>query len=162
MSNVLKIKMIDKQLTPIGCGDIKGEWFDLRFSDVYTINGIDIEEQLDRIDDDCLIYKKGDVLFLGLGFAADPGKGNELIIAPRSSTFKNYGFLLTNSIGVGDSSYRGEYKALIYCTRDGFISYDDRFLQMRVQKQQDVNIELVNELSETERGNGGFGSTGVN
>ena len=157
--NKLKIKMIDKDLTKLG-GDIVGEWYDLRASSLKKYNGKDEGDILK--EEGVLFYKKGDILFLGLGIAIEPPEGYEIIIAPRSSTFKNYGFLLTNSIGIGDNTYRGEYSAMVYCTRNGSINYNDRFLQFRIQKQQpEVEIEFVDELSKTQRGEGGFGSTGI-
>lgn len=156
----LKIKMVDKNLTKIG-GDISGEWYDLRASNIKKINGVDIEFDVLR-EEGKLEYKKGDVILFGLGLAIQPPDNYEIIIAPRSGTFKNYGFLLTNGIGVGDNTYRGEYMAMVYCTRDGEIAYDDRFLQFRIQKQQPVvSIEFVGELDQTQRGAGGYGSSGV-
>ncbi|WP_283695757.1 dUTP diphosphatase [Clostridium perfringens] len=174
----LKIKMIDKNLTKIG-GDILGEWYDLRCSSLKSVNGIELfnpeinnNEEFDikiklmteytPLSTNCIKYKKGDILQLGLGIATELPEGYEAIVNPRSSTFKNYGFLLTNSQGIIDCSYRGEWMAMVYCTRDGEISYNDRFLQFRIQKQQPlINIEFVDELSQTKRGEGGYGSTGV-
>lgn len=156
----LKIKMIDKNLTKIG-GDILHEWYDLRCSNLISLNGQDVgmSKMFKGIK---IKYKKGDILQLGLGIATELPKGYEAIVNPRSSTFKNYGFLLTNSQGIIDCSYRGEWMAMVYCTRDGEISYNDRFLQFRIQKQQPlINIEFVDELSQTKRGEGGYGSTGV-
>lgn len=154
----MRIKMLDKNLTRIG-GDIEGEWYDLRLSSVKKINDKEYEGRGE--EGDVLSYNKGDVLLLGLGVAIEPPRGYEVILAQRSSTFKNYGFLLTNGIGVGDNTYRGEYMVMVYCTRDGEITYNDRFIQFRIQKQQPkVNIEFVDELTDTERGEGGFGSTG--
>lgn len=156
----LKIKMIDKNLTKIG-GDIPGEWYDLRLSNLKSVNGKSVD--MDKMCEGTIIkYKKGDVLQLGLGIATELPTGYEAIVNPRSSTFKNYGFILTNSQGVIDCTYRGEWMAMVYCTRDGEITYNDRFLQFRIQKQQPkVNIEFVNELSKTDRGEGGYGSTGI-
>ena len=174
----LKIKMIDKNLTRIG-GDIPGEWYDLRLSSLKKVNSIalfepnfkTIEElimkeqlmaQYTPLGSKIIKYKKGDVLQLGLGIATELPEGYEAIINPRSGTFKNYGFLLTNSTGIIDNTYRGEWMAMVYCTRDGEIKYDDRFLQFRIQKQQpEAKIVFVDELTETERGSGGFGSTGT-
>lgn len=156
----LKIKMIDKNLTKIG-GDIPGEWYDLRLSNLKSVNGKSVD--MDKMCEGTIIkYKKGDVLQLGLGIATELPTGYEAIVNPRSSTFKNYGFILTNSQGVIDCTYRGEWMAMVYCTRDGEITYNDRFLQFRIQKQQPkLNIEFVNELSKTDRGEGGYGSTGI-
>lgn len=174
----LKIKMINKNLTKIG-GDIPGEWHDLRLSSLKSVNGIKLFEPCFETDDEFnkkvqlmaqytpmgsgrIKYKKGDVLQLGLGIATELPEGYEAIINPRSGTFKNYGFILTNSQGVIDNTYRGEWMAMVYCTRDGEVEYDDRFLQFRIQKQQpEAKIVFVDELTETERGSGGFGSTGT-
>lgn len=156
----LKIKMIDKNLTKIG-GDILGEWYDLRCSNLISLNGQDIGMSK-MFEGTKIKYKKGDILQLGLGIATELPEGYEAIVNPRSSTFKNYGFLLTNSQGIIDCTYRGQWMAMVYCTRDGEISYNDRFLQFRIQKQQPlINIEFVDELSQTNRGEGGYGSTGV-
>lgn len=158
MKNVLKVKMLDGNLTKIG-GDISGEWYDLRLSRVIKINN---ESYTGRNEGIVVEYKKGDVLQLGLGIATELPEGYEAIVNPRSGTFKNYGFLLTNSQGVIDNTYRGEWMAMVYCTRDGEIAYNDRSLQFRIQKQQpNMEIVFVDDLSETQRGNGGYGSTGV-
>ena len=158
MKNVLKVKMLDGNLTKIG-GDISGEWYDLRLSRVIKINN---ESYTGRNEGVVVEYKKGDVLQLGLGIATELPEGYEAIVNPRSGTFKNYGFLLTNSQGVIDNTYRGEWMAMVYCARDGEIAYNDRFLQFRIQKQQpNMEIVFVDDLSETQRGNGGYGSTGV-
>lgn len=158
----LKVKMIDKKLTKLG-GDIKGEWIDLRVSSIKSIDGSKLSDQDYLCDTGILHYKKGEVLLFGLGFATELPKGYEALVNPRSGTFKNYGFLLTNSQGVIDNTYRGEWMAMVYCTRDGKINYNDRFLQFRIQKQQpSFNVEFVDELTETKRADGGYGSTGVN
>ena len=156
----LKIKMVDNDLTKIG-GDIPGEWYDLRASNVKKINGVDVAQNLLK-GAGKLKYKKGDVILFGLGLAIQPPKDYEIILAARSGTFKNYGFILSNGIGVGDNSYTGEYMAMVYCTRDGVIEYNERFLQFRIQEQQPLaNISFVDELDETERGSNGYGSSGV-
>ncbi|MGL4450728.1 MAG: dUTP diphosphatase [Sarcina sp.] len=155
----LKIKMVDEKLTKIG-GDIIHEWLDLRASSLKKYNGEDVGNILG--EEGVLYYKKGDVIMLGLGIATNLPLGYEAIVNPRSGTFKNYGFLLTNSQGVIDQSYTGEWMAMLYCTRNGKIEYDDRFLQFRIQKQQPVlHINFVNELDKTQRGEGSFGSTGT-
>ena len=155
----VKVKMLDAKLEEIKVGR-PGEWIDLRVSNLKKCNGVDEGDILG--EEGMLYYRAGDVLFLGLGIATELPEGYEAIVNPRSSTFKNYGFLLTNSQGVIDNTYRGEWGAMVLCTRNGVIRHGERFLQFRVQKQQDVEIKLVDQLSETERGEGGFGSTGVN
>ena len=81
---------------------------------------------------------------------------------PRSSTFKNYGILQTNSVGVVDYSYRGDgdqWRMPVYATRDVTIPKGARICQFRiVEKQPDFELVTVEHLKEKSRG--GFGSTG--
>ena len=89
-------------------------------------------------------------------------EGYEANIVPRSSTFKRYGILQTNSMGVIDSSYCGEndvWMMPVYVTRDADIYAGDRICQFRVvQNQPQINFEEVERLGNEDRG--GFGSTG--
>lgn len=107
-------------------------------------------------------YKKGDVLILGLGFAADLGEGWEGHLIPRSSTFTKKGLKLTNGVGLIDSSYNGdddEWKAVLEATRGGSIKIHDRLIQMTIQKSnREIDFEEVDELGNPNRG--GYGSTG--
>lgn len=66
-------------------------------------------------------------------------EGYEAHIAPRSSTFRNYGIIQTNSVGVVDESYCGdedEWKLPVYATRDCRIEMNDRVAQFRIMKHQ--------------------------
>ena len=107
-------------------------------------------------------YKRGDVLICSLGFAMELGKGYEAHIIPRSSTFAKKGLILTNSIGLIDSSYCGdddEWVAVFYATRPGSIKVHDRLVQMTIQKSNpNVDFEEVDSLNNPNRG--GYGSTG--
>lgn len=89
-------------------------------------------------------------------------EGYEAHIAPRSSTYKNFGIIQTNSIGVVDNSYCGdedEWKMAAYALRDTLIRKNDRICQFRIiEKQPEIEFETVEHLRETSRG--GFGSTG--
>lgn len=101
------------------------------------------------------------VLF-GLGFAAAVPDGFVGVLLPRSSTGAKYGLELNNTCGIIDSDYRGEWKAALK-TKSGLPfkwEAGDRLLQFMVVPLADVSLELVEELSETTRGSGGFGSTG--
>ena len=85
-------------------------------------------------------------------------------VSPRSSTFKNYGFILTNSVGIIDNSYcheGDEWCAMVYCTRDGVIGYGERILQFEPVPVYTHNFvyDVVDELEEGARGS--YGSTGV-
>ena len=73
------------------------------------------------------------------GISLELPKYHEAIIASRSSTFKNYGIILTNGIGIIDDSYNGDndvWKGIYYCTRDGKIEKGSRIAQFRIQKNQ--------------------------
>ena len=123
----------------------KGDWIDLRAS----IGGA---------------FKKGDFALIDLGVSMRLPDGYEAHIAPRSSTFKNYGIIQTNSIGVIDNSYSGTndvWKMPCYFVRDTVIKPNDRICQFRiVKKMEPVSFTEVTELNSTNRG--GFGSTGNN
>lgn len=99
---------------------------------------------------------------IGLGFAAAVPDDHVALLVPRSSAAKS-GLELANTIGVIDSDYRGEWKAAVR-TKDGRqICWEqgDRLLQFLVVPVADVTLKLVDKLDETERGSGGFGSTGT-
>ena len=83
---------------------------------------------------------------------------------PRSGTFKNYGFLLTNGTGIIDNSFKGDndgWCAMVYCTIDGSVNYDERVFQFEVvdRPMQNVNFIEVDELGS--EGRGSYSSTGV-
>ena len=90
-------------------------------------------------------------------------EGYEARTAPRSSTFRRWGILQANSVGVIDNSYCGtndEWKLPVYATRDTVIEKGDRICQFRIfAVQPPVTFEECDTLSDTDRG--GFGSTGV-
>lgn len=108
-----------------------------------------------------------------LGVAMKLPEGYEAIVAPRSSTFKNYGIIMTNSIGVIDENYCGpndewhfpayvlEPKTIENGKLGTRINAGDRICQFRIQKcQGTLAFEVVDRLEDPDRG--GFGSTGVN
>lgn len=121
----------------------KGDWIDLRAA-------ADAE------------LKAGEFRLIPLGVGMILPEGYEAHIAPRSSTFKNFGILQTNSIGVVDNSYCGEedeWKMAAYALRDTVIHKNDRICQFRiVEKQPEIEFEEVEHLKAESRG--GFGSTG--
>ena len=90
--------------------------------------------------------------------------GYEAIVAPRSSTFKNYGLIQTNGIGIIDSTYCGnndEWLMPVLATRETMIHKNDRICQFRIQKKQPtIKFVVVDKLGDEDRG--GFGSTGTN
>lgn len=104
----------------------------------------------------------GEYKAIPLGVAMELPRGYEAIVAPRSSTFKNYGVLAANSIGVIDESYRGEgdeWHFLAFATRNTVIHAGERICQFRIIKHQPTyRLEWVKHLSSRNRG--GIGSTG--
>ena len=105
---------------------------------------------------------KGTTKKVNTGIAVEIPKGYVGILSIRSSLAKQ-GLSLANSIGVIDSDYRGSVDALIRYAGEGesySLSRGDRVFQMLVIPVSIVDVKVVNELSSTERGDGGFGSTG--
>ena len=97
-----------------------------------------------------------------LGISVELPEGYEAHVAPRSSTFKNWGIIQTNSVGVIDNSYCGDndiWMMPVYATRFAEIKKNDRICQFRiVEKQPHLEFETVDHLGNEDRG--GFGSTG--
>lgn len=120
-----------------------GDWIDLRAAE-------DIE------------LRAGEYKAIPLGVAMELPRGYEALIAPRSSTFKRYGVLLANSIGVVDEAYCGdgdEWHFLAYAVRDTKIYKNERICQFRIIKHQPkVVLTEVETLGNADRG--GIGSTG--
>lgn len=108
--------------------------------------------------------KAGEHKIISLGVSMKLPEGYEAHLAPRSSTFKNWGILMTNSVGVIDNSFSGDHD--IWCfsalaMRDTHIEFGDRIAQFRLMKKMDpVVFHKVDHLDDTDRG--GFGSTGTN
>lgn len=121
----------------------KGDWIDLRCAE-------DIE------------LKAGEYKLIPLGVAMQLPEGYEAIVAPRSSTFKNFGIILTNSIGVIDESYCGDndqWHFPAFALRDTKIKRNDRICQFRIiEHQPAVNLVTAEILGNADRG--GIGSTG--
>lgn len=107
--------------------------------------------------------KKGEFKLLSLGVSIKLPPGYEAHIAPRSSTFKNWGILQTNSVGVVDESYCGEndvWRMPVLATRDARIRRNDRICQFRILRKMPA-LEVVAVQSMDEEDRGGFGSTGI-
>ena len=130
---------IDELCTVAG----KSDWIDLHAAEEVTL-------------------KAGEFRLIPLGVAMALPEGYEAHIVPRSSTFKNYGILQTNSMGVVDSSYRGDndqWRMPVYATRDVTIEKNARICQFRiVRNQPPLTFTRVEHLDGPDRG--GFGSTG--
>ena len=121
----------------------KSDWIDLSAAREVTL----------RAGESCLIP---------LGVAIALPEGYEAHIVPRSSTFKHYGILQTNSMGVVDYTYRGDgdqWHMPVYATRDVTIPQGARICQFRIlENQPRLTFCQVERLEGPDRG--GFGSTG--
>ena len=95
-----------------------------------------------------------------LGFALQLPHGFEAIIRPRSGLSKDG---IDNCIGTIDEDYRGEVNAIVVNNshEDWWIHNAERICQVAIREVPEVKFEVVEELSETVRGTGGFGSTGI-
>lgn len=109
-----------------------------------------------------VILKKGEYGYVNLGFACQLPEGYEAHIAPRSSTFKHFGVIQTNGIGIVDSSFNSNtdlWMMPVYAIRDTIIKKGERPCQFRiVKKQPKIEFEEVKDLHNEARGS--FGSTG--
>lgn len=143
MFKVIRIKYFNNNLKLLEYIDGKSDWVDLRSSVT-------------------MYLKAGNSYLIPLGVAMELPKGYEAHIVPRSSTFKNYGIIQTNSVGIIDNSYNGDddqWYMPVYATRDTTIHLNDRICQFRIIKNQpSLYFQLVNRLGRKNRG--GFGSTG--
>lgn len=122
--------------------------------------GIDL---IAAIDQD-IVIKPMQRILVPNGFKMELPKGFEAQIRPRSGlAFKN-GITVLNSPGTIDSDYRGELKTLLINLgqEDFIITKDMRISQMVISSVISANITLTTKLQNTTRGEGGFGSTGVN
>lgn len=121
-----------------------GDWIDLRAAEEVTLS-------------------KGEYALISLGVSMKLPEGYEAHVVPRSSTFKNFGVIQTNSFGVIDNSYSGTndiWRFPAIAMRDTTIKKNDRICQFRiVERQPQVKLVEVDALDDTDRG--GFGSTGI-
>ncbi len=105
----------------------------------------------------------GEFRLIPLGVAMKLPKGYEAHIVPRSSTFKNFGVIQTNHMGIIDESYCGggdQWHFPAYALRDTKIRVNDRICQFRIMEHQPrICFDEVSELADHDRG--GFGSTGI-
>lgn len=132
-TDILPIEVLDK-----------GDWIDLRAAE-------DVEMQA------------GDYKLISLGVSMKLPEGYEAHIVPRSSTFKNWGIIQGNHMGVIDNSYSGNNDIWMFpaiAMRDTKICKNDRICQFRImQKQPKLWWIPVDELDDEDRG--GFGSSGM-
>ncbi len=139
----IRIRYFSDKIKKLEYIDGKSDWIDLRASETVEL-------------------KAGEFKLIPLGIAMELPKGYEGHLVPRSSTFKNYGILQTNSCGIIDCSYCGDedmWCMPVYATRDTVIRENDRICQFRIVENQ-PHLEFVEVESLDNESRGGFGSTG--
>ena len=120
-----------------------GDWIDLRAAE-------DVE------------LKAGEYKLISLGVSMKLPYGYEAVVVPRSSTFKHWGIIQTNHMGVIDNSYSGDddvWKFPAYATKDVLIEKNSRICQFRIQRSMPrLDLITVDKLDDVNRG--GFGTSG--
>lgn len=138
----IKIKYFDNEIDKIEKFS-KGDWIDLRSAETVHL-------------------KRGEFHLIPLGVGMKLPDGYEAHVVPRSSTFKNFGVIQTNHMGIIDGSYCGDndqWVMPVIAMRDTTINKNDRICQFRIMKNQpEIEFEEVEHLNEQSRG--GIGSTG--
>ena len=143
MTETIKIRYLSDKIKPLQYIGGKSDWIDLRAA-----------EEVDM--------KKGDFKMIPLGVAMQLPTGYEAHMIPRSSTFKNFGIIQANHMGMIDESYCGDNDQWHFpaiAMRDTVIHVGDRICQFRIDKHQPtLPFEAVETLGNADRG--GFGTTG--
>ena len=144
MSLTIRVKYFSDKIGRLEYIEGKSDWIDLRSSGDVSL-------------------KKGEFALIPLGIAMELPEGYEAHIVPRSSTFKNFGIIQTNHMGVIDNSYCGDNDQWYFpalAVRDTEIKTGDRICQFRIiENQPAITFEECEHLKGSDRG--GFGSTGV-
>lgn len=140
----IKIKYFADDMEPLTYIDGKSDWIDLRAAQDMTIAA-------------------GTYVAIPLGIGMKLPEGYEAHVVPRSSTFKNFGLLQTNSMGVIDETYCGDndqWHFPAYATRDTVVHKNDRICQFRIIEHQPmIEFTPVEHLADESRG--GLGSSGI-
>ena len=138
------IKYFTDKIEKLRYIDGKSDWIDLRAAEDVTM-------------------KKGEFKLISLGIAMQLPKGYEAHVVPRSSTYKNFGIIQANHMGVIDESYCGDNDCWFFpaiAVRDTEIHVNDRICQFRIMEHQPViKFEETDVLTGKDRG--GFGSSGI-
>ena len=144
MTQELYIKYHDKDLEGTVAQVKDSDWIDLRAAETVKMTA-------------------GEFKIISLGISIKLPEGYEAHIAPRSSTFRNFGLIMANSVGVVDESYCGENDVWGFpaiALRDTVVCKGDRICQFRIMKKMEpVSLVIVDHMSDKSRG--GFGSTGT-
>lgn len=144
MEKTIRIKYHSKEIEKLEYIAGKSDWIDLRVAENVSL-------------------KKGEFRLISMGISLQIPDGYEMLLVPRSSTFKNFGLIQTNSMGVIDESYNGDNDIIrmpVLATRDTEVHINDRIAQFRIlEHQPKILFSEVESLGNADRG--GFGSTGI-
>lgn len=142
---MLKIKIINKSKNPLPKYQTNGS------------SGLDLHANLNEP----ITMNKNDIVLIPTGIFIEIPEGYEAQIRSRSSLALKNGIFCLNSPATIDSDYRGELKIILASLIDKpfIINNGDRIAQIVFAKIEKVNFEEVDSISNTERGEGGFGST---
>ena len=121
--------------------------------------GFDLRANLEE----SVTLKAGDRMLIGTGLFIALEPGYEAQVRPRSGLALKKGITVLNAPGTIDADYRGEIGVILYNTskEDFIIEPGERIAQMVIAKYKQISWEQVEVLDETERGDGGYGHTGV-
>lgn len=118
---------------------------------------------LDLYAAEAQVIAPGERASVGTGIAVEIPSGHAGLVLPRSGLAHRHGVALVNAPGLIDAGYRGELRVLLLNTdrREPFpVSVGDRIAQLVVVRVESPEVIEVDQLGETERGRGGFGSSG--
>ena len=121
--------------------------------------GMDLRANIEEI----LVLKPLERVLVPTGLYIQLPKGYEAQIRPRSGLALKYGITVLNTPGTIDADYRGELKVLLvnFSTTNFKINPGERIAQMVISTYAKVELKIVDQLDETQRGEGGYGHTGV-
>ena len=139
--------------TKAACMDL---YANLGYHDAMTVNGLAKKPNFIEIPPHSTAK-------IGTGFAFQPPEGYCGLIFARSGLATKQGLAPANKVGVCDEDYTGEYIVALHNDTDEtqFVHHGDRIAQLMFVLYEQANLIEVDNLDETERGSGGFGSTGV-
>ena len=132
------------------------------------VERLDVKEIGNYVDCRCashnpIVLRKGDFALIPLGFAINMPDGYIGKLLPRSSTYKNFGIIMTNSEGIIDTTYRGDGDQWMFpalAMRDTIIHFNDRIAQMCIEEEPPkLLFKEVEYFGNPDRG--GIGSTGI-
>jgi dUTP pyrophosphatase len=138
---------------------INNSGFDLPAYETVASAGMDIRAVLTTP----IILKPLERTLIPTGLFIELPVGYEAQMRPRSGLAIKKGITLLNTPGTIDADYRGELKIIVVNLSNENVSVEhgERIAQMVIAKHEKATWEVVTQLSETQRGTGGFGSTGV-